>query len=414
MAKSVLPEKLNICLVGSRFPILSRATDLGFLWPIARSLAKKGHKVTVLSSNSPTGKHEVNRDGVRAFYLYEGQSPQVKKQKFSDLVLKKFVQLHRETPFHIVHSLDASAYKIGRHKSNLDVCIAYDVEATQMSQLFSIMGMGQETFSDLLTTWIALLYKFISTYFGSDRSLLNTADGVFVTSPQQRVILERYYLYPDFHIYTVPYGIELSNLKERSENVNVRMKLGLSESSNVVVTFSDFTEVRDLMYILNAFEKVVIKKPNTQLIIVGNGPMWKEIEFQMLNLALGNKVLMPGAASSEEILNYIMASDVYIDLSAKSSGFAPTMLEAMAQKKVIIGSEISPISYVVEDGKDGFLLRPADKESLSQLIVELFSGHIAVGDIGERAREKVLSLFDTEKMADTALSAYFSILKNRR
>lgn len=414
MSRSSIPEKLNICLVGSRFPIQSRATDLGFLWPIARSLAKRGHRVTVLSTYTPTGKNEVQRDGVRAFYLLEGASKQARQARFADVAYTKFLQLHRENPFHIVHSLDSSAYKIGRHKRNHGVKVSYDVEATQLSQLFSIMGMGQESISALLTTWTALAYKFLSTYFGGDRALLSTADGVFVTSPQQRVILERYYLYPDFHIYTVPYGIELSNLKERADSLDFRLKLGISESTNVIVTFSDFTESRDLLYVLNAFEKVVIKKPNTQLIIVGNGPVWKDIEFQMLNLALGNKVLMPGTVSSEEVLNYIMVSDVYIDLSSKTSGFAPTMLEAMAQKKVIIGSEISPISYVVEDGKDGFLLRPADRESLSQLIVEIFSGNIAVQEIGERAREKVLSLFDIEKMADSTLNAYFHILKNPR
>lgn len=409
MSKKSLPEKLNICLVGRRIRIRSRLTDLGFLWLVARGLSRLGHKVTILSDHSSMNKYEVSREGVQAYYLGDEGSP-FKSLKLSDSAHRKFVQLHLESKFDIVHSIDASGYKIGRHKKNLKVAVAYDVEATQMSQLFSIMGMPQESLKDLITTWIALVYKFSTTYLSTDRNLLNTADGIFVTSPQQRVILERYYLYPDENVFTVPYGMELTDLREKNESFEFRKKLNIPETGNIIVTFSDFTETRDLGYILKAFEKVVLKKPNTYLIIVGNGPQFKDVEFQMLNLALGSKVMMPGSVSEDEVLNYVLLADVYVDLSSKTSGFAPTMLEAMAQKKVIIGSEMSPISYVIEDARDGFLIRPADRDSLSQLLIEIFSGHIETLEIGEKARAKVLDLFDLNRMVESTVSAYKKIL----
>lgn len=408
MSKTI-PEKLNICLVGRRIRIRSRSSELGFLWLVARGLSRLGHKVTILSDHSSMNKYEVSRDGVQAYYLGDEGSP-YRSLKLSDSAHRKFVQLNLENKFDIVHSIDSSGYKIGRHKNNLKVAMSYDVEATQMSQLFSIMGMPQESVKDLLTTWIALFYKFTTTYFSTDRNLLNTADGIFVTSPQQRVILERYYLYPDENIFTVPYGVELTSFKEKNESFEFRKKLNIPESANILVTFSDFTETRDLGYILRAFEKVVLKKPNTYLIIVGNGPQFKDVEFEMLNLALGSKVIMPGSVSEDDVLNYILLGDVYVDLSSKTSGFAPTMLEAMAQKKVIIGSEMSPISYVLEDARDGFLIRPADRDSLSQLLIEIFSGSIGTLDIGERARAKVLDLFDLGRMVESTVSAYKKIL----
>jgi glycosyltransferase involved in cell wall biosynthesis len=48
------------------------------------------------------------------------------------------------------------------------------------------------------------------------------------------------------------------------------------------------------------------------------------------------------------------------------------MVEAMAQKKIIIGSEMSPTSDLIADGKDGFLIRPADSDYLSQLLLNIF------------------------------------------
>lgn len=409
--KHTLPESLNICLVSNRFQILSRSTDAGFLWPIARGLAKQGHKVTVISTKSPIGKAEINRDGVRTFYLQESGS-NFKNLKFEEAALQKFMELHKQEPFHVLHSLDNSGRRIARRKSEFKIAVAYDAEATQMSQLFSILGMSQETLGSLITTAIAVTYKFLTTFFGTDRKLLKSADGVFVNNPQQRIILERYYLYPDFHIYTVPYGMELGDLSPKEESYEYRKKWSLSSNAHVVVTISDMTEIRELQNLLRSFEKVAVKKPNAYLIIVGNGPYFKQVEFEMLNLALGNRVILPGALSSRDLIEFILMADVYVDMSSRSTGFEASLIEAMAQKKVIIGSEVSPIANVVEDGVDGFLLRPADIESLANLLIEIFSGTLPAEEIGDKARQKVIDLFDTQKMIRSVLDAYRKILLN--
>lgn len=414
MAKKMrLPETLNICLTSHRFPILSRATDHGFLWPIAKGLAREGHKVTVLAATSPLKKAEVLRDGVRVFFLQEGAKNQ-SRQHFQMAVRQRFVQLHKEEPFHIVHSIDKSAYRIGTRKKDLKVAVAYDVEATQMSQIFAILAMKQDTLRSMLTTALATAYKFLTTYYGGDRRLLSTADGIFVTNPQQKIILERYYLYPDFHTYTVPYGIELGDLTPKEKSLELRKKLNIPENAHVAVTITDMTEVQEILPILRAFEKVALKKPNSYLIVLGNGPKFKDIEYQVLNLALGNRVVMTGAVPATDLEDYIVLGDVFVNMGSRTTGFEPSTLEAMAQKKVVLGSEVSPIANIIEDGRDGFLLRPADVDSMSNLLVEIFSGTMPADEIGERARQKVVDLFDTPKMVQATLDAYRKILMNTR
>lgn len=409
MARYTLPSQLNICLIAYHFPILGRATDHGFLWPIAKGLAQRGHKVTVIAAKSPLGKSEVHRDGVRVFYLHEG-FPNLGHMRFEQAVLKKFVELHSAEHFHIVHSIDRSAIEISRRKRELKVAVAYDVDATQMSQIFSILGMVQETLSSLLTTGVAVGYKFLSTYFRGDRQLLSTADGVFVTNPQQKIFLERYYLYPDYHSYIVPYGIELGDMSRKIDSDEMKKKLKLPDNAHTVVTITDMMEPREVKNLLTAFEKVAVKKPNAYMLIIGNGPAWKEVEFHLLNLALGSHAFMLGALKPEEISDCIALSDVFVNMSSRSTGLEPAMIEAMAQKKVIIGSEVSPISNIIEDGRDGFLLRPADTDSLATLLLEIFSGGLPTADIGERASEKVTNLFDPQKMVHSIEEAYQKIL----
>jgi 1,2-diacylglycerol 3-alpha-glucosyltransferase len=408
MARAPLPEKLNICITSRNFPVASRSDHHGYLWPIVRGLSERGHHVTILSSTNPLGKAEIVDSGVHAYYLNEGvvTSP----SPFGELLKSKFLDHHNKEPFHILHSMDSSAMLLGKNKKDHHIAIAYDVEATQMGQVFSILGMAQESFSSIFTTGLALAYKFLTTFFGGDRKLLKTADGVFVTSPQQRISLERYYLYPDSRVYTVPYGIEVRNFEPRPKSESLLKELGLPVNAQVIVTLTDMTELEEVKNLLVAFQKVAIKKPNTRLIIIGQGPLKHQIEYEMLSLALGSRVIFAGPVHVDHLSDYISLCDVYIDLSARSSGFEPTMLEAMAQKKVIIGSEVNPIANIVEDGRDGFLVRPADTQSISTLLIDIFEFPLLSSEIGESARKKVIDLFDTGKMVDQTISAYKSIL----
>jgi glycosyltransferase involved in cell wall biosynthesis len=412
MSQTQLPERLRICLIGQKISVLSRSSDTGLLWPLARGLTERGHEVTIISTSSPLKRPEVFRDGVRAYYLNEAQ-PHYKTFKFMDSVHKKFVQLNNEKPFDLVHSLDESGFKIGRHKKNLNVSVAYDVEAIQMAELFTILSEGKSGTISFIKTSLKLIFQFLQSYFMKDRGLLDSADGIFVTTPQQRMLLERYYLFPDFHTYTVPYGINLGDLTPKTESENFKSKLNIPDNAQVILANSDFTNTHEVKPLLKAFEKVVLKKPNTYLLLLGNGPQLKNVEYEMLTLALGSRVIMPGEVLAEEMLECILASPIYIDLSSRSTGLEPSLIEAMAQKKIVIGSELSPISEVIEDGVDGFLVRPADVQSLSALLDKILTGDgINREQIGEKARQKIIEAFNRNRMIDSLINAYKQILTN--
>ena len=403
-------DKLRICLIGQKIQVQSRSSDTGLLWPLARGLSKKGHEVTILSSTTPLHKSEIYRDGIRAFYLFEGQSL-YKTQRFVDAVHKKFASLHLEKPFDIVHCLDDGGFKIGRHKKNFKVCIAYDVQATTMSDIFSTLAENDGTLQSQVNTAIKLGYRFLHNYFATDRALLDTADGIFVTTPQQRTILERYFLYPDYHTYTVPYGINLGDLAPRAESANFKMKMQIPEEAQIILAVSDFTNALELRPLLKAFEKIIMKESNVYLFLVGDGPRWKDVEYDMLKLVLGSRVNMTGSMTAEDLLECISASAIYVDLSSRSTGLEPSLIEAMAQKKIVVGSELSPIAEIIQDSIDGYLVRPADDLNIAHLLEKILHSQEAFAVIGEAAREKVLKFFNREKMIDALLDAYSQIIE---
>lgn len=422
-SRKPIPDQLNIALISQYAPLIQtrptsgRVAGPSFLRLIARGLAFRGHSVTIITGESLGGATTVREaDGVRVVSIAPSRSSRLRSQahqpRFQDLVRSKFLELHREKPFHIVHALDSSAIRVGLIKKDHDFAMAYDVQATHMADLFAIMGMGQESLGSILGTGMSVGLRFLSTYFGRDRKLLSTADGVFVASPRERISLERYYLYPDAKIHTVPYGIEIGALKaiDETNEQETRTWLTIPKSVHVAVTVSDMNEIGEMASLLRAFEQVAIRKPNSRLIVIGDGPKFKDIEFEALMLALGSKVIFTGDLTHEDQVRAISRADVFVNLSARTSGFEPSLLEAMAQKKVVIGSEMSPISAMIEHGLEGFLVRPADVSEITDLLLAVFENQLPTEQIGEAARTKISALFDPEKMVVETLRAYRSIM----
>lgn len=98
-------------------------------------------------------------------------------------------------------------------------------------------------------------------------------------------MLERYYMYPELKTFIVPYGLDYIETKLSAKSEDLKIKHGITDSNHVVLTFTDMTEVPKKLNLIRAFQKVAVKKSNTKLIIVGNGPLKKQIEFETLNLA---------------------------------------------------------------------------------------------------------------------------------
>ncbi len=408
------PPRLKIALISPKFGLSGANITQGFVWPILRQLSQQGHEVVVFAWSHPVGEASLTLDGIKILFISE-----LKKNKnrleFPRLVRDVFLEEHLKSPFHLVHSLTRDGFLLAQERKRYGFATAFDIQATSMGQLFSFIGMADETPLSKIKNGLMISYIFVKNFLQRDRSLLQAADAAFVTSPQQKWILERYYLYPPLHIYTIPYSIDLHDLSVREKSDQLRKKLNIPQNCKVAVTFSDMLEKTEMTYVLRAFQKVAVKKPNTRLIVVGNGPFFKAIEYEMLNLALGSKVIFTGAVPAYEIHDYIDLADAFISFNQLSSGYEPTTFEAMAQQKIVIGSDVGSLSDVIDNTGDGFLIRPADINSLSELLIDIFSFTASYAAVGERARQKVLSLFDLKKLTQQTLEAYNqTLLMTRR
>ena len=408
--KPPIPQSLRLCFLSQRLPRSGGHAHYGYLWPLCKNLAARGHDITVITSEAHSDATSETIEGVQIHNL---DSPIGEfSTTLQESVLDRLEQLHLEKPFDLVHSVDRTGHYLVPHKKELGVTLASDIAGIKLDRIFGLLGMTEDTVVSYLHTSAGVTARFLKSFFGEDRRLLNNSDGVFVASKQQKDILELYYFVPSRKVYVVPYGINAPDIESPQPKENPFEKLGIAPGTKVILTVTPLLNVEETKNLLTAFERVVIKKPSTALVIVGEGHRRKELEFNMLSLALASKTWFTGNLPDNEVESMIRACDIYVNLSSRSAGFEGSVLEAMACRKVVIASEVGTSGNVITNGVDGFLLRPTEIVSLTRLLLEAVSGLINIKVIGDGGREKILKMFDTKAMVDETIRAYHGILKS--
>ncbi len=139
-----------------------------------------------------------------------------------------------------------------------------------------------------------------------------------------------------------------------------------------------------------------------ELTIVGKGPERETLEQKARDLGIADKVHFTGQLDRREIAELFAESDCFVLLS-KAETFGVAYIEAMAAGLPVIATACGgPDDFV--DGENGMLVPVGDREAYVKALLHM-SVHAGEYD-AENIREKVLSGFSPEKIADDLVHIY--------
>lgn len=167
---------------------------------------------------------------------------------------------------------------------------------------------------------------------------------------------------------------------------------------------------KNLDVVINAFAKIIGKIPDTKLVIVGNGPQKNHLEKLVESLGLQNNISFTGTISDAEKVQLISESQVLLNPSLVE-GFGIVVLEGFACGKPVITSDSKPLSDLIDDSVDGYVVPAADVNSWANKVIELFSDDSKSAKMGQAGRKKVLSDYSISKLSDDMISLYRKLVQ---
>jgi glycosyltransferase involved in cell wall biosynthesis len=203
-------------------------------------------------------------------------------------------------------------------------------------------------------------------------------------------------------------GIEVPAAAEvREGGTAVRASLGIPPDVPVVGTVAVMRVQKRLDLWLEAARRIAEERPETQFLLVGDGPLRADTEAAATRLGL-TRVHFPGL--QEEVAPWLAALDLFL-ISSEFEGLPLAVLEAMAAGVPVVATAVGGIPEVVDPGRSGVLVPFGDPAALAAAVAGLLGDPERRRTLAAAGRRRVEEAFGVERMARELEALYREVLE---
>ena len=185
-------------------------------------------------------------------------------------------------------------------------------------------------------------------------------------------------------------------------------KLGLE--GKVVIGFAgSFYGYEGLDLLLEAAAQLVAAWPELRVLLLGGGPQEQALRAQVVRLGLADRVIFTGRVPHSEVQRYYELIDVlaYPRHSMRLTEIVTPLkpLEAMAQGRMLVASDVGGHRELIRDGETGHLFPAGDAAALAATIGRVLGSRGQWAEMRVRARRFI----ETERTWARSVARYADV-----
>lgn len=165
----------------------------------------------------------------------------------------------------------------------------------------------------------------------------------------------------------------------------LRASWGATDSSLVVLYVGRLAEEKNLPTLLAAFKRIQQARPDSRLVLVGNGPAREELQRRCPT------AVFAGIRKGEELARHYASGDLFLFPSLTET-FGNVTPEAMASGLAVVAFNHAAASELVRSGENGMLAQPGNEGHFCDLAASLARQPNEIARLGQHARQTALRL----------------------
>ena len=168
--------------------------------------------------------------------------------------------------------------------------------------------------------------------------------------------------------------------------------------------------------VVRAMAEVVSRHPDAVCFLVGavtpaDQPYFEHL--QQIATAAGITANLRFTGFQQDPASLVRMMQVVIHASVEPEPFGMVVLEAMAQRKPVVGSRAGGVVEMVVEGDTGFTFPPGDAETLAARVNELLADPDRARRMGEAGYARLMASFTMTRYMEQVHDAYDAILSGR-
>ncbi len=215
--------------------------------------------------------------------------------------------------------------------------------------------------------------------------------------------------FSDEKLTVIPNAVDIEKfdiITEKDQQLLSELKL---DSCTVLGFLGSFYAYEGLDLIVSAMPNIIKTNPDVRLLLVGGGPQEDNLKAQVKSLSLERHVIFTGRVPHHVVNKYYSLVDllVYPRKSMRLTELVTPLkpLEAMAQGKICLASNVGGHHELIQDGKNGYLFKAGSVEDLSQKVCSVLSQASQWEQITKQGRHYV----ETERNWRKSVSNYLPV-----
>ena len=214
---------------------------------------------------------------------------------------------------------------------------------------------------------------------------------------------------PAERITVIPNAVDASSFRFGVEaDPALRQRLGLNDAT-VIGFAGSFYGYEGLELLLDAARRLLPKHPNLRVLLVGGGPQEAALKAQAESNGLKDRVIFAGRVPHADVQRYYELIDVlaYPRLAIRLTELVTPLkpLEAMAQGRMFVASDVGGHRELIRHGETGFLFPAGDAAALESAIDAV----LAKRDAWPRIKAQARRFVEQERTWTTSVARYASV-----
>jgi glycosyltransferase involved in cell wall biosynthesis len=360
---------------------------------LSKALAKIGIEVTVITLEFPGAPWSETIDNVNVERVrVEIGNPNFLSWVFlfNHFMEKRFALLKRSID--IIHGHDwlvALASIATKHFTNKPLVFTY--HSTERGRVGTLSTSDSFTI-DSIEWWCG--YE-ASKIIVTSKSMLNEITNTFKI--------------PNDKISIIPNGIDISEFNIQVNPFEIKRNIGIGEDKKLVLFVGRITSQKGVTYLIQAVPKILSSHPDARFVIVGDGWELGTIKNMIYSMGLGEYVKTLGFLPDHTVKSLMKAADVMVVPSIYEP-FGIVALEAMASGTPLVASDVGGLSELVEHGKTGLKIYPANPDSIAWGINTILSNPQWARTMAQNALAIVKEKYSWEAIAAKTAELYRKLL----
>lgn len=180
---------------------------------------------------------------------------------------------------------------------------------------------------------------------------------------------------PEDKITVIPNAVNIEKFTfGQPADAELKQQLGLQD--NIVLGFiGSFYAYEGIPLLLEALPAVIKERSDVRLLLVGGGPQEQIIKDKVKLLQLASYVIFTGRIAHDQVQKYYNQVDIFVypRLVMRLTDLVTPLkpLEAMAQGRLVIASDVGGHKELIADHQNGVLFKANDRQSLANTILDL-------------------------------------------